>query len=108
MLEIVATLRQLYAQAAGSAYPREPPPNAKALADSLNNRAVSLGDLHKHEEAEQLWEEALAADPGHPESTYNLGLTRWRDGRETDAAQLNGWKSRRKFLPARTGIRGFV
>src|SRR5207249_1628495 len=58
-------------------------------ADGLNNRALSLRDLHKLPASERLWEEALAADPGHPESTYNLGLTLWRDGRVDDEALLH-------------------
>jgi WD40 repeat protein/serine/threonine protein kinase len=86
MLEITAVLQRLYAQTMGRPYPREAPQAAKALADSLNNRALSLVDLHKVEEAEHLWEEALAAGPHHPEATYNLGLSRWRAGRLSAAA----------------------
>lgn len=81
MREIVAALRPMVATVTGRPYRREAPLVAKALAGSLNNRALSLRDLHKHDEAERLWEEALAADPYHPESRYNLGLTHWRDGR---------------------------
>jgi len=80
MLEIVAALQRVYAQATDHSYHRETPQAAKARADSLNNRALSLRDLHKHDEAEQLWHEALTISPQHPESTYNLGLTRWRAG----------------------------
>jgi WD40 repeat protein len=81
MLEIVAVLQGLYAQAVGRTYRRLPPLAAKARADALNNRALSLRDLNKHDEAEQLWHESLTINPQHPESTYNLGLTRWRAGR---------------------------
>ncbi len=81
MLEIVGVLQKLYAQATGRTYRRESPQAAKARADSLNNRALSLRDLHKQDEAEQLWNEGLTISPQHPESTYNLGLTRWRAGR---------------------------
>jgi WD40 repeat protein len=81
MLEIVAVLQRLYGQTTGRPHRREPPHAAKALADRLNNRALSLRDLHKHDEAEQLWQEALTTSPQHPESTYNLGLTQWRSGR---------------------------
>src|SRR5262249_55225341 len=86
MLEIVAELESMYARIAGSPYHRKAPRPGKALADSLNNRAISLLDLNKHEEAETLWEEALAAGPHHPEATYNLGLSRWRAGRITGEA----------------------
>jgi WD40 repeat protein len=81
MLEIVAVLQRLYTQTFGRSYRRPAPQAAKARADALNNRALSLCDLNKHQEAEQLWQEALTISPEHPESTYNLGLTRWRSGR---------------------------
>jgi WD40 repeat protein len=81
MLEIIALLQRLYAQALGSSYRRLPPQAAKARAEALNNRALSLRDLNKHDEAAQLWQEALTISPQHPESTYNLGLTHWRAGR---------------------------
>jgi WD40 repeat protein/serine/threonine protein kinase len=81
MLEIVAVLQRLYAQVIGRSYRRLPPQAAKARADALNNRALSLRDLNKYDEAEQLWQEALTISPQHPESTYNLGLTHWRSGR---------------------------
>jgi WD40 repeat protein/serine/threonine protein kinase len=83
MLEIVAVLQGLYARVVGRTYRRAAPQAAKARADILNNRALSLRDLNKHDEAEQLWHEALTISPQHPESTYNLGLTRWRGGRGT-------------------------
>jgi WD40 repeat protein/serine/threonine protein kinase len=86
MLEIVASLQEVYEQTTGQPYPRKASRPGKALADSLNNRAVSLCDLNKHEEAEAIWEEALAAGPHHPEATYNLGLYRWRTGRMTGEA----------------------
>jgi WD40 repeat protein/serine/threonine protein kinase len=86
MGEVVAVLQDVYRQTARRPYPREAPASAEALAGSLNNRAVSLLDLNKVAEAERLWEEALAAGPSHPESVYNLGLTRWRAGRVTATA----------------------
>jgi WD40 repeat protein len=92
MLEIIVALQRLYAQTFGHSYRRPAPQAAKARADALNNRALSLSDLNKHDEAEQLWEEALTISPQHPESTYNHGLTRWRSGRlstESLRQQLN-------------------
>ncbi len=81
MAEVAAALRDVYRAATGTPYPRPESPAAEALPDALNNRAVSLLDLNKQDEAEDLWRKALAADPGHPEATYNLGLCRWRGGR---------------------------
>jgi WD40 repeat protein/serine/threonine protein kinase len=89
MPAIVTTLQPLYAQVTGHVYRRESPPAAKVLADGLNNRALSLRDLHKLPASERLWSEALEADPAHPESTYNLGLTQWREGRVDDATLLH-------------------
>lgn len=56
----------------------------KLLAGSLNNRALSYLEIAQPKRAEQLWDEALTADPHHPESTYNRGLQLWRSGRMTD------------------------
>jgi WD40 repeat protein len=89
MPAIVTALQALYTEVTGHAYRRETPPAAKVLADGLNNRALSLRDLHKHPASERLWQEALEADPAHPESTYNLGLTQWRDGRVDDETLLH-------------------
>jgi WD40 repeat protein/serine/threonine protein kinase len=89
MLEIVAVLQEVYQQVTGSRYARQTPRSTEALADSLNNRAVSLLDLNKEQEAEQLWQEALVTAPNHPEASYNLGLSRWRAGRLTDAALVH-------------------
>jgi WD40 repeat protein len=44
---------------------------------------VSLADLGKPTEAEELWAEVLRAERDHPEAGYNLGLARWRAGRVT-------------------------
>jgi WD40 repeat protein/serine/threonine protein kinase len=84
MRELAARLQHVYEHLAGQSYPRPAPKPAEALADSLNNRAISLQDLGKEEEAEALWEKALAVEVQHPQSTYNLGLARLRSGRITD------------------------
>jgi WD40 repeat protein/serine/threonine protein kinase len=89
MLEVAAVLRSVYEEVTGGSYARTAPAAAEALADSLNNRAVSLLDLKKQDDAERLWEQALAADPHHPESTYNLGLSRLRGGRTSAEAVLS-------------------
>jgi WD40 repeat protein/serine/threonine protein kinase len=88
MLEVVEVLRTVYQQATGAAYPRRAPQPAEVQADSLNNRAVSLLDLGKPEEAEAIWQQALAVEPGHPEATYNRGLVLWRSGRCSEAELL--------------------
>ncbi|GHO79554.1 hypothetical protein KSD_73250 [Ktedonobacter sp. SOSP1-85] len=84
MLEVAATLQEIYAHKIGQAYPREEPRLAEALADTLNNQALSLYDLGKIEDAKQLWRQALQTDPHHLEATYNQGMILWRAGQMTD------------------------
>jgi WD40 repeat protein/serine/threonine protein kinase len=81
MLDLADELRDIYREATGTAHPRPTPQPAQALAANLNNRAVSLLDLGREDAAEQLWDEALALEPLHPESTYNRSLLHWRGGR---------------------------
>ncbi len=102
--QVADALQAIYQQIRGQPYPREKPNPGEALADTLNNRALSLFDLGQAADAERLWEEALGVDPNHPDATYNRGLIRWRAGRLDDlkllgrlrearasAAVLAGW-----------------
>ena len=84
MTEAADELARIYESCLGAAYPREAPKATKLRAAALNNRAVSLYDLGKKEEAEALWKLGLADEPHHPESTYNLGLIEWSARRITD------------------------
>jgi WD40 repeat protein/serine/threonine protein kinase len=86
--EVAEKLQKIYQEVVGRPFPRKAPKAADALADSLNNRAISLLDLGRQEEAERYWEDALKANGQHPESIYNQGLVLWRPGRMTDAALL--------------------
>jgi WD40 repeat protein/serine/threonine protein kinase len=70
----------------GEAYPRPEPEAAELLADGLNNQALSMLDLGKSDQAENLWDAALRIEAQHPEATFNRGLVRWRSGRITDDA----------------------
>ncbi|HLZ64298.1 MAG TPA: protein kinase [Ktedonosporobacter sp.] len=84
MLEIAEVLQKIYADKVGRPYPREIPQPARMLADSLNNRALSLLDLGKIGEAKQEWERALQADPHHLYTIYNRGIVLWRQEELTD------------------------
>jgi WD40 repeat protein/serine/threonine protein kinase/Tfp pilus assembly protein PilF len=84
MLVVANELQEIYQQTVGEAYSRQQPNPGKDIADSLNNRAVSLLDLGKQSEALQLWEQALKIQPHHPESTYNQGLILWRKAKIND------------------------
>ncbi len=88
MREATDVLRGIYENLTGAPYPRREPRPAETLSDGLNNRAISLLDLGRQQEAMRQWKEALATDPQHPESVYNLGLLKWRVGRLTDDAFL--------------------
>jgi WD40 repeat protein/serine/threonine protein kinase len=84
MGEIAEQLVAIHRSVTGTAYPRALPAPARLLADGLSNQALSLLDLDQPAQAEQLFEQALAADPHHLSALYNLGLHRWRQGTTTD------------------------
>jgi WD40 repeat protein/serine/threonine protein kinase len=88
LMQAADALQVAYRQVSGQPYPRETPRPDDLLADSLNNRAVSLVDLNKQEAAEQKWQEALRVDRHHPEALYNWGLIRWRSAHTTDEQLL--------------------
>ncbi|WP_433232143.1 protein kinase domain-containing protein [Actinomadura formosensis] len=81
--ELAATLTEVYREVLGVHYERPAPRAARLLSDGLSNQALSLLDLGRTEEAEELWRRALGTDPYHLPSVYNFGLHRWRSGQET-------------------------
>ncbi len=84
MNEVATALQNISAQELGHLYLRQVPKPAEALAASRNNWAITMLDLGKTEKAEELWKQALQADPLHIEASYNLGLFQWRSGKITD------------------------
>ncbi len=88
MQEIANRLTQLYRSVTGKAYPRDEPKLGDMTLEVLNNRAVSMLDLKKFAEAEQLWVEVLAANPSHVETLYNRHLFLWKSGKITDAQMV--------------------
>ena len=86
MLALREALAAAYEEIYGAAFPRAAPRVGEARAAALNNRAVSMFDLGKPDEAYAAWHEALKLDPQHPESIYNLGLIEWRGAKTTDEA----------------------
>ncbi|NKZ05446.1 serine/threonine-protein kinase [Actinomadura latina] len=81
--EVAATLTELYREILGVPNERPVPRAARLLSDGLSNHALSLLDLGRTEEAEELWRRALGTDPYHLPSVYNFGLHRWRTAQET-------------------------
>ena len=81
---VIAELRAIYRMETGEDYPREASKAAADTADSLNNRALSMLDIGKREEAEKLWERTLKLSQAHMEGLYNSSLYRWRSGLLSD------------------------
>jgi WD40 repeat protein/serine/threonine protein kinase len=88
MGEVADRLIELYRIETGHEYGRGAPAPARLLADSLSNQALSLLDLGQPERAVALWDDAVAADPQHPQAVFNGGLWRWRQGRQSDVQLL--------------------
>ena len=84
MREIAKALQNVCYSLSGQPDPRSEPKPTEHLADSLNNRAVSLIDLGKMAEAFALWQQSLKIEPHHPESVYNMGLVEWRSAQIGD------------------------
>lgn len=70
----------------------------------MNNKALSWLDLGELEQAERCWEQALRADPRHPDATYNVGLLRWRAARITDQELVDQLEAVRAAHAAAAGI----
>ena len=74
--EIALKLREIFKSETGTGYPRPAPIAVAEMADSLNNRALSMLDLNRLDEARNCWASALRDDSFHTESVYNLNM--WR------------------------------
>lgn len=81
---VIDALIRYYTSRFGS-YHREIPYAADLSSDEINNRAVSMWDLGKNEDALLTLEKALAADPTHVAATYNYALINRRLGYKSDA-----------------------
>jgi tetratricopeptide (TPR) repeat protein len=90
MAQVADELRRIYQQETGREYPRAVPVAAELRADQLNNRALSLLDLGRPDEAELVFAQALQADPRHLEAAYNARLGLWRRGAITDEDVVTG------------------
>jgi hypothetical protein len=104
MAECAAELLKIYEAVCGEPYPRPEPQVVGDTAGALNNRALSLLDLGRPEEAEALFEQALELDKQHLDVAYNRGLARWRRGRVTDQELLFALEQLAKDRPADPGL----
>jgi WD40 repeat protein/serine/threonine protein kinase len=80
LLDAANALRTAYADVAGRPHARTEPRAGVETADSLNNRAASLLDLGREEEAEELLARALQLSPQHLEATANRMRLDWGRG----------------------------
>ncbi|MHB2019952.1 MAG: WD40 repeat domain-containing serine/threonine protein kinase [Candidatus Xenobia bacterium] len=81
---LVERLLEIYRQETGREYSRPAPQQVVQLTDDLNNRAASLVDLERYQEAEALLAEALRHDAWHLYASYNHALLRWRQALISD------------------------
>ncbi len=88
--EVEQQLLKVYEAVAGVPYPRPVVDELELRADSLNNKAVSLLDLGREEEAIRCWSEALQTDSSHPEANLSLACSEWHQAKITDAEMLTG------------------
>ena len=78
------------------------------LADAHYNRGNTLQSLGRHEEALRAYRQALARDPGHLLSHFDLARLRWRMGHEDFDADLRAAQSQPHPTPALLGIHGHL
>ena len=103
MEQVADRLTKIYKDIAGSNFPRPKPINATWTPDSINNRAVSLLDLNKPEEAAKLFNQAIAMQPWHPAVTYNRTILTWRLAQLTDLAAVEQLETLIKMRPQVSG-----
>ncbi|MFF3316173.1 protein kinase [Streptomyces sp. NPDC003035] len=101
MAELATAVRRIHADIVGGPPARPEPQAANLLADGLSNQALSLLDLGRPEEAEELWRTAADIDPHHPSTVYNWALHRWRQGVLTDEQAVSELSTARTIEGAR-------
>ncbi len=84
MEQVADSMVEIYREISGMPFPRLRPVSATWTPESINNRAASMLDLGKPNDAAQLLNQAAEMQPWHPEVTYNQSLLTWRSGRMTD------------------------
>jgi WD40 repeat protein/serine/threonine protein kinase len=92
-------LASAYATHVGRPYPRQVTSPMAVRADGFNNKALSMLDLGRTDQARQFWDQALEADPRHLDATFNSKLGEWRDGGLTDLQLVEQLERFRFSLP---------
>ncbi len=81
---VLESLMRCYTSRFGE-YGRRPPDAVQLSSDEMNNRAVSLADLGKYDDALLSLEAALSIAPSHVPATYNYAQINRRCGYKSDA-----------------------
>jgi WD40 repeat protein/serine/threonine protein kinase len=81
---VTERLAAIYEEVVAHPYPRSEPAAAEMLAANLSNRAISLLDLGRDDEAMAALDGAVHADPGHAEAVYNRAMLLWSRGALND------------------------
>ena len=97
---ICEELIEIYRSSTGQEYPRTEPRMDTALADTLNNRAVSMADIGREADALQFFDSAIRAEPDHPTVIYNRSVYQWSLGNITDQDALRALFEVTNRLPA--------
>ncbi|MBQ2849767.1 MAG: protein kinase, partial [Thermoguttaceae bacterium] len=84
MQAVADELVSIYEEEFAEKYPRRQPRDAASTAESFSNRAISLLELGRTDEAFDLLRKAVAANPLNPQIAFNQTLALWRVGATTD------------------------
>ena len=98
-MRLIATyLQAVYRGEIGKHYQRPEPHVKTTLADTLNNRGVSMADLGNDKEAMELFNIALQAESTHPTAIYNRSRNLWNRGEITDQDAVESLLDNQKNL----------
>jgi len=85
--EVEMELLLAYEEETGHIYPRASSQIQKDRPDFLNNRALSLLDIGRPDEAVACWEKALKIEPNYAEALTNLEIFRLRQKARDDSGE---------------------
>lgn len=91
--KLIQELLNIYQLTTGKAFPIDLIKSFETPSGSYNNWALSMLELGKEAEAEQLWKKAVEADRYDAESNYNYNLHRWRKSEISDEKAIADIKS---------------
>jgi WD40 repeat protein len=105
---VISELMEIYGLVVKKQYFRDAPHMMQLRSDGLNNKALSMIDLDKPDEAENLMSQSLSINPMHLETLYNLSLMQWRDGKIDDLEVLDRLNKLRAANPDKALINNLM